>query len=91
MSAEIGQSEPKEFNFDQILERYLTEDDRHDMDAALDRNTNLGVGALGAIVAPSGESVQRIREPLSQEAEQRFGELAFKALARTDLYLNPED
>lgn len=91
MSAEMDWRERGGFDFNRLLRRYLTADDLYDMDEGLDQHRSSGVGMLGAVVVPSGESVQRVRDPLSEEAEREFGRLAFKALERTDLYLDPED
>jgi hypothetical protein len=79
------------FDFNRYLKRYLEPDDMLDMDESLDQHLTSGVGQAGAIVAPSGESVHRIRDPLSADAERNFGQYALEALAQKDLYLEGED
>lgn len=80
-----------EFDFDRALRRYLTKEDLHDMDDALDANMSSGLGVAGAIVVRAAESVQRVREPLSDDAKENFGRYAIEALRHADRYLDPED
>ncbi|QUF06664.1 hypothetical protein KCV87_11785 [Actinosynnema pretiosum subsp. pretiosum] len=56
-----------------------------DMDNELDEKSSQ-VGPRGAVVIPLGESVQRIREPLSRETYENFGQRAFEALEKAEIY-----
>lgn len=91
MSKGINWDERGGFDFNRFLRRYLSPDDLYDMDEGLAQHATSGVGAAGAIIVPPGESVQRTRDPLSEETERNFGKYALEALARTDIYLDPED
>lgn len=73
------------FDFERLVRKFLTPDDRVDMDEELSSGMAKAAGASGAIVMPPVESVQRVREPLTQETRDHFGDVVMKALRRTDL------
>lgn len=79
MSAEQG------ITFGEILTQWLPPEDLIDMDDELEREMREVAGVNGAIILPPIESVQRIRDPLSPETLERFGDFIMEALQRTDL------
>jgi hypothetical protein len=74
-----------------LLRNYLSDDDLYDMDQGLGETMTSKMRATGSVVMPPGESVQRVRDPLSDETAQNFGDRALRALARTDLYIDPDE
>ncbi|SDP90179.1 hypothetical protein [Lentzea jiangxiensis] len=75
----------KPFDFEGLVSRLLSDDDRVDMDEELTIGMANAAGATGAIVMPPAESVQRVRDPLSEETKNSFGDFIMRAFKRTDL------
>lgn len=98
MSASMSWSEQarsgegrKRFSLMGLLRTYLSDEDLYDMDRGLGETMTSQMRATGSVVMPPGDSVQRVRDPLSMETAQNFGDRALHALDRTDLYVDSDE
>lgn len=65
-----------------FLERHLNKDDLYDMDTGLTDDIPSTLRLSGISLAPPGESVSRMRDPLTEDQKQNFGDIALRALGR---------
>lgn len=67
----------------EILKKYLVgdgRDDFYDMDTGLIDDIPGTLRLSGISLAPPGESVSRMRDPLTEDQKQNFGDIALRAL-----------